>query len=254
MTAILDPAEVTAAVKAAMEEVPAIDLHTHLFPPSHGDLLLWGIDDLLTYHYLVSEFFMVAPGSITHAGFFELSRSAQADMVWEHLFRLRTPISEAQIGVLTTLRRLGLGELLLAGEIGPIRAWFAAQDSAAHAERIFVVANVRYVVMTNIPFVARECEAWVASPASQIDVETRSFAAADVLEQTYDKSRFKTALRVDPILSGDWGTIAACVAARGLPVTLEGARIFIEAWAKVYEPEYLMASTPEGVFLFTVTF
>jgi hypothetical protein len=234
--------EVTAAVKAAMEEVPAIDLHTHLFPPSHGNLLLWGIDDLLTYHYLVSEFFMVAPGSITHVAFFELSRSAQADLVWEHLFRLRTPISEAQIGVLTTLRRLGLNELLLAGEIGPIRAWFGAQDAGAHAERIFVVANVRYVVMTNIPFVARECEAWVASPASRIDVETRAFAAADVLEQTYDKSRFKTALRVDPLLSGDWGTIAACITARGLPATLEGARIFLEAWAKV------------SVLLCTVTF
>jgi hypothetical protein len=28
-----------------------IDVHTHLFPPSHGDLMLWGIDALLTYHY-----------------------------------------------------------------------------------------------------------------------------------------------------------------------------------------------------------
>lgn len=27
----------------------AIDLHTHLLPPSHGSLCLWGIDELLTY-------------------------------------------------------------------------------------------------------------------------------------------------------------------------------------------------------------
>lgn len=26
-----------------------IDLHTHLLPPSHGALCLWGIDELLTY-------------------------------------------------------------------------------------------------------------------------------------------------------------------------------------------------------------
>ena len=27
----------------------AVDLHTHLLPPSHGPLCLWGIDELLTY-------------------------------------------------------------------------------------------------------------------------------------------------------------------------------------------------------------
>ena len=27
----------------------AIDLHTHLLPPTHGALCLWGIDELLTY-------------------------------------------------------------------------------------------------------------------------------------------------------------------------------------------------------------
>jgi hypothetical protein len=41
--------------------VEVIDLHTHLFPPSHGPLMLWGIDELLTYHYLVAEFFQTAP-------------------------------------------------------------------------------------------------------------------------------------------------------------------------------------------------
>jgi len=236
---------VPGAVNAAMQSVPSIDLHTHLFPPSHGELLLWGIDGLLTYHYLVSEFFMVAPGSITHASFFALPLSGQADLVWEHLFRMRAPISEAQIGVLTTLRKLGLDELLLAGEIAPIRAWFAAQDAGAHAERVFEVSNVKYVVMTNIPFSPVECTKWVTSPSSAIDATTRAFAAADLIPQTYDKARFRTALRIDPILKGDWGTIAACLEARGLPATLEGARIFLEAWAKVYEPEYLMASTPE---------
>jgi hypothetical protein len=26
-----------------------IDIHTHLLPPTHGSLCLWGIDELLTY-------------------------------------------------------------------------------------------------------------------------------------------------------------------------------------------------------------
>ena len=44
------------AVRATLARCcEVIDLHTHLFPPSHGDLMLY-IDELLTYHYLVSEF------------------------------------------------------------------------------------------------------------------------------------------------------------------------------------------------------
>lgn len=42
-------------------QVQVVDLHTHLFPPSHGRLMLWGIDELLTYHYLIAEFFQTAP-------------------------------------------------------------------------------------------------------------------------------------------------------------------------------------------------
>jgi hypothetical protein len=33
------------------------DIHTHLYAPSFGKLGLWGIDELLTYHYLEAEFF-----------------------------------------------------------------------------------------------------------------------------------------------------------------------------------------------------
>ena len=34
---------------------PVTDIHTHLYDPAFKELLLWGIDDLLVYHYLVSE-------------------------------------------------------------------------------------------------------------------------------------------------------------------------------------------------------
>ena len=54
-----------AAVRDAVYQTEVIDVHTHLFPHTHADLYCWGIDALLTYHYLVSEFFMngVAPES-----------------------------------------------------------------------------------------------------------------------------------------------------------------------------------------------
>ena len=34
-----------------------LDIHTHLYPPAFSDLLLWGVDELLVYHYLVAEVF-----------------------------------------------------------------------------------------------------------------------------------------------------------------------------------------------------
>ncbi len=36
-------------VRAEVQGALVIDLHTHLLPPSHGALCLWGIDELLTY-------------------------------------------------------------------------------------------------------------------------------------------------------------------------------------------------------------
>jgi hypothetical protein len=36
--------------------------------------MLWGIDELLTYHYLVAEFFQTAPMSLSHADFFALPK------------------------------------------------------------------------------------------------------------------------------------------------------------------------------------
>jgi mannitol-1-phosphate/altronate dehydrogenase len=40
---------IASTVTAEVASVMAIDLHTHLLPPSHGALCCWGIDELLTY-------------------------------------------------------------------------------------------------------------------------------------------------------------------------------------------------------------
>ena len=48
MERIEDITELAAAVTAAVADATITDIHTHLFPPSHGDLLLWGVDELLT--------------------------------------------------------------------------------------------------------------------------------------------------------------------------------------------------------------
>ena len=65
MAAISNPPALEQTVRQAVAEVKITDIHTHLFPPTHGDLLLWGVDELLTYHYLVAELFTVAPRELT---------------------------------------------------------------------------------------------------------------------------------------------------------------------------------------------
>eukprot|EP00439_Symbiodinium_sp_Y106_P023410 s3021_g2.t2 len=195
-------------------------------PPSHGKLMLWGIDELLTYHYLVSEYFMVAPADVTHDSFFKLSKQGQADLVWKGLFIDRSPISEACQGVITTLQRLGLGALLAKRDLPAIREWFAAQNLEEHVEKIFRLARVRYAVMTNIPYVEEEAQHWRQDPPKPVT------------------SRLRTALRIDSFLKGDWMSICQALKKEGLEESLEGAQDYLRKWAKTYKPEYMMASTP----------
>jgi len=223
---VLSAKAVADAVREAVRSVEVIDVHTHLLPPSHGKLMLWGIDELLTYHYLVSEYFMVAPADVTHDSFFKLSKQGQADLVWKGLFIDRSPISEACQGVITTLQRLGLGALLPKRDLPAIREWFAAQNLEEHVEKIFRLARVRYAVMTNIPYVEEEAQHWRQDPPKPVT------------------SRLRTALRIDSFLKGDWMSICQALKKEGLEESLEGAQDYLRKWAKTYKPEYMMASTP----------
>ena len=49
--------QIRAAVERELNAIPFIDIHTHLFMPSLGSIGLWGIDELITYHYLEAELF-----------------------------------------------------------------------------------------------------------------------------------------------------------------------------------------------------
>lgn len=154
MPSLNDPTAVEAAVRQAVATTTASDIHTHLFPPSHGRLLLWGVDELLTYHYLVAELFTIAPRELTTEKFWSLPTPAQADLIWEHVFLRHGALSEAARGALTTLSLLGLD---VAGrDLAGARRWFAAQKVDDYLARVFRIANIDYAVMTNNPFIAEE--------------------------------------------------------------------------------------------------
>ena len=118
-------------------------MHTHLYPPASArpcrtppaasiptGLLLWGVDELVTYHYLVAEVYRVVPATkLPYEQFWKMTKQQQADHIWKHLFVERTPISEACRGVLTTLQKLGLDPNEKTLE--PYRKFFAAAGSRA---------------------------------------------------------------------------------------------------------------------------
>lgn len=247
---LVTPSTVDATVARYVDAVEAIDVHTHLLPPTHGSLLAYGIDELLTYHYLVAETFMVLPleaetdedsvradadAAITHDEFFAKPKTWQAELVFHTLFVERTPLSEACCGVVTVLTSLGLGDQLRRAMGRPrgerlleLRAWFAAQEPNAYLERVFQQAKVKYAVMTNIPFAPEETVHWMAMPPPPLT------------------PRLKTALRVDPMLTGDWKGICAVLSRCSPPyeLSLAGCRAFLQDWIKSIKPIYLMASTP----------
>ncbi|MHC4716811.1 MAG: glucuronate isomerase [Planctomycetota bacterium] len=221
-----DIAAVTDAARHAVETTVITDVHTHLFPPSHGDLLLWGADEVLTYHYLVAELFTVAPRSLTYETFWSLGKSAQADLVWEHVFLKHGALSEAARGAITTFNRLGLD---VAGrDLAGIRKWFAAQDVDDYLAKVFELAGLDCAVMTNNPFLAEE--------AACLD---RDLPCPDLL---------KTALRIDPLLVG-WPEAVRVMARQGYAVqaepdakTFDETRRFLLDWSKKIDPVYFAAS------------
>src|ERR1035438_1079081 len=105
-TIVADASRVPSAkqISDIVMSTPVTDIHTHLYDPAFKDLLLWGIDDLLVYHYLVSESFPYL--DLPYDKFWSLSKTGQADLVWDALFLQHSPISEACRGVLTTLHAI----------------------------------------------------------------------------------------------------------------------------------------------------
>ena len=74
--------QLKAKIDEKLASVQVLDVHTHLFPASFDGLLLWGIDEILTYHYLIAEYFH---SSMDYEQFFQSPKAEQADLVWQTL-------------------------------------------------------------------------------------------------------------------------------------------------------------------------
>ena len=116
--------DIDAAVEDVLASTPFIDIHTHLFAPDFGNLGLWGIDELLTYHYLEAELFRFSP--IRPEEYWALNKQQRADLIWKTLFVENTPVSEAARGVVAVLQGLGLDSAVTS--LAPLREFFSQQN------------------------------------------------------------------------------------------------------------------------------
>ncbi len=213
-------------IRRVITETPIIDMHTHLYPSSYGPLLLRGIDDLLTYHYLIAETLRYLPGQIKK--FWKLSRIEQADLIWRTLFLEHTPVSESCRGVLTVLKKLGLD--VASRNLNRYREYFASLTPREHIDTIFQIAGIKYLVMTNDPFNSTENSVW--EKGVEID------------------PRFRTALRLDSFFI-DWPKTVTTVQKEGYQaecdfssLTVSELRRFLDDRIRLMNPMYLAVSLP----------
>lgn len=222
-----EPSETRALVREVMSHLAVHDIHTHLFDPGMGDLLLSGIDELLVYHYHVAELFRVRP-DLPPERFFAMPRTEQADLVWRELFVARSPLSEVGVGVTTLLAELGLDPA--AQDLREARTWFAARDVRQRVDEVFDLARVERVCMTNDPLDPHERQVW-----------ERGFAR---------DRRFDAALRLDSAIVG-WPQACASLRALGHAVDerlepscrREVAR-YLEEWIERMQARYMAVSLP----------
>lgn len=223
----LTAAQIPVVVEDVIAGTPFIDVHTHLFPPAFGKLGLWGIDELLTYHYLEAEFFRSS--DTPPERYWSLSKREQADAIWRALFVENNPVSEATRGVIAVLKAFGLPTD--SPDLREARSFFNAQSIESHIEKVLQMARVSTVVMTNDPLHPEEARVWLNGARSH--------------------PQFRPVLRLDRILRA-WTTHWQVLASQGYKVDERGSgksagevQRFLFDWYERMTPLYMAVSLPD---------
>jgi hypothetical protein len=228
MNSPVPAAKLRATVKRIVAETPVFDIHTHLYAAPFGDLLLWGPEELITYHYLIAEVSRT-DRSFSPDAFYAMPKADQARHIWQTLFVDKGPVSEARRGVLTALSALGAD--VASRDWPALVAHFAGRAVEQHIDQVFAAANCSGVVMTNDPLDDLERPVWEAG---------------------FDRDpRFHAALRIDGLLVFLERNVER-LAAMGYTITptlgpsdLSEARRFLTDWIARMDPLYLAVSLPD---------
>ena len=226
-TAPLAPETFLETVERELQAMPVVDVHTHLFMPSLGKMGLWGIDELVTYHYLEAELFRSS--SIVPEEYFQWPTVKKADAIWRALFVENAPISEATRGVVRVLHAFGLPTD--SSDLREARRFFASQKLTEHIGRVFDLAGISEAAMTNDPLHPEEGPLWERG------------AERD--------ARFHPVLRLDRLLN-KWREHWPVLEAKGFAVdenasrgSLGEVRRFLAAWCERMQPVYMAVSLPD---------
>jgi len=227
---LLSGEQIRRAVEEVLESTPFIDIHTHLFSPAFGKLGLWGIDELLTYHYLEAEFFRSS--NTTPEQYWKLSKREQADAIWRALFVENSPISEATRGIVAVLDAFDLPTDSSALE--EARVFFRTQSIEEHIRRVFQIAGLSSVVMTNDPLDPEEQPVWMNGGQKH--------------------PQFHAVLRLDRILWGwprHWQQLASegyAVDEKASGKSIAEVRRFLAEWHERMRPLYMAVSLADTFF------
>jgi hypothetical protein len=220
--------QVQSVVEDVLRSTRFIDIHTHLFSPAFGKIGLWGIDELLTYHYLEAEFFRSS--EIMPEAYWKLSKRERAEAIWKALFIESNPISEATRGIVAVLSAFGLPTDALG--LKEARQFFEKQPIEPHIRKVFQLAGVSSVVMTNDPLDPEERPVWING--------------------SQQHSQFHAVLRLDRILWG-WPNHWQQVASQGYAVderasgkSVVEVRRFLADWHKRMQPLYMAVSLTDA--------
>jgi hypothetical protein len=224
---LLAGSQIPKVVEEVLASTQFVDIHTHLYSPAFGKLGLWGIDELLTYHYLEAEFFRNS--GTTPQQYWALSKREQADAIWQALFVQNNPISEATRGVIAVLKAFQLPTD--SADLSEARSFFEAQSVEAHIQRVFEMAGIDLVVMTNDPLDPAERAIWLSGVANH--------------------NQFRAVLRLDRILC-TWPAHWQVLASQGFQVDQQASgksasevRRFLMEWAERMRPAYMAVSLPD---------
>lgn len=220
--------ELAAVTQRIVNETPVLDIHTHLYSSAFGDLLLWGPDELVTYHYLIAEVSRT-DRTVAPEAFYALNKRQQAEHIWQALFLDHGPVSEARRGVLTALTALGAD--VADKNYTSIREHFANRTVEQHIDEVFKAANCSSVIMTNDPLDDQEREVWMKGFATD--------------------PRFRPALRLDGLLVflernvDRLQHLGYTISPALGQADLAEARRFLADWIGTLDPLYLAVSLPD---------
>lgn len=213
-------------VMRAVADVKVMDMHTHLYAPEFGSFLLRGIDELLTYHYLIAE--AVRWLDMPYSDFWLLPKCDQADLIWKTLFIEHSPISESCRGVITVLHHFGLDTL--SRDLNKYRAFFRNMSVDEHIDKVFELAKIESLVMTNDPFDDAERKVW--ENTARFDARFHASLRLDVLLNSWESACIR--LR-------EWGYDAnADFGGR----TIAEVQRFLRDWVGRIDAHYMAVSLP----------